>query len=191
MKMTVDTNKARKRLKRYKKLDRAILFNMQSWTTKTVKKTKINVMRVFFRSRKGRTGELARSIGGKTYAIGSKVYSVVGSGVTGKRVKYARIQEKGGTVKPRTKKWLTIPIGGTQGRAANFPNSFFIKSKAGNILLVERRGKKGLRPLFVLKKSVDIPARYYLEKSMNQMKPSLHQEMKPEAILRTLETRSL
>lgn len=191
MKMTVDTSKARKRLKRYKKLDKAILFNMQDWTNKTVKKTKINVMRVMFKKRKGRTGELARSIAGRAYLKGALVISIIGSGVFRRKpVKYARIQEKGGKVRAKNK-MLTIPLPGVQGRAANFPDAFIIKSKKGNVLLVERKGKKGLKPLFVLKREIDIPARHWLETSIDQMKLQLYQTMKAEEILKTLKSRSL
>lgn len=77
-----------------------------------------------------------------------------------------RIHEEGGTIRPNgnaggSGQWLTIPLPGTaRGRAArSYQNTFFFTSKADNLILAQRIGKKGIRPLFVLKKSVYIPAR--------------------------------
>jgi hypothetical protein len=79
--------------------------------------------------------------------------------------KYARIQELGGTVVPKKGKYLAIPLpaartaaGVARGGPRSFPNTFFRKSKAGNLLLFQRQGKKSV-PLFVLKQWVTLPAR--------------------------------
>jgi hypothetical protein len=78
--------------------------------------------------------------------------------------KYARIHELGGTVVPKKGQWLTIPLpaartaaGVSRGPARSFPNTFFKMSKAGNLILFQKDGKK-LIPLYVLKKSITIPA---------------------------------
>ena len=111
----------------------------------------------------------------------------IGAGVAGRKApKYARSHEKGGTIRPKTAKALTIPLPGIKGVAANYPDAFIIKSKKGNTLLVESRGTKGLRPLFVLKKSVKMPARHWLSQSKNEMKPDLQKLMKPETIVKIM-----
>jgi hypothetical protein len=75
----------------------------------------------------------------------------------------ARIQEYGGTI--TGKPWLAIPLpaartaaGASRGSLRSFKNTFFAKSKAGNLLLFQRNGKS-ITPLFVMKSSVTIPAR--------------------------------
>ena len=92
---------------------------------------------------------------------------------------YAGIHEKGGTVKPKRSKYLAIPLpdaltragalkgryignvsGQTRPSLYGVQGLFCYKSKRGNLLLAETRGKRGrLVNLFVLKKSVKIPAR--------------------------------
>jgi len=79
---------------------------------------------------------------------------------------YARILEKGGTIKPKNGRYLSIPIGPLARRSGlspmNFPfGSFFFRSKKGNLIFAVReqvtRGK--MTPLFVMKESVTIKAR--------------------------------
>lgn len=80
-------------------------------------------------------------------------------------VKYARIQQYGGTITPKRSQYLTIPIGANltpagvaRYSARSVPNSFFVKTRGGKLLLMG--GSKGrARPYFVLVKSVYIPPR--------------------------------
>lgn len=109
-----------------------------------------------------RTGALRRSFGTAVTGEGS-IESWVGTVYT--TSPYARIQEFGGTVTPKKSQFLTIPLAGartgagaTRGGARSFPNTFFAKSRAGNLLMFQKQGKK-IVPLFVLKKSVSIPPR--------------------------------
>lgn len=165
-------------------MEKGIHYQLQRWTGRTVKKIIRNVSGPILKTR---TAHLRRSIAGRTFP-GKIVKAIIGSGLFGRRpVKYARIQEKGGTVRPKRSKYLTIPFPGIKGRAANYPGAFFIKSKAGNLLLVERKGKSGLRPLFVLKSSVNIPASHFMSESIDQMRPDLRKSLKPEAILRAMD----
>ncbi|GAH98246.1 unnamed protein product, partial [marine sediment metagenome] len=69
----------------------------------------------------------------------------------------------------------------------NYPDAFIITLKKGNVLLVERKGEKGLRPLFVLKKEVDIPARHWLSQSIREMKPELLRSLRPKEIVKVME----
>jgi len=90
------------------------------------------------------------------------------------RSKYAQTHEEGGTVRSkRPGGYLTIPISTEYGGRAleprgsvkskyldlrSVPNMFVQRSKKGNLILFEKVGT-GIVPMFVLKKSVDIPPR--------------------------------
>ena len=91
-----------------------------------------------------------------------------------KPVAYAGMQEHGGTVRPRRGQYLTVPLPGALTAAgalrARFavpgglrmvPGLFVIRSGAGNLLVVEKRGA-GIRPLFVLKHSVSVRGKGFL-----------------------------
>ncbi len=140
---------------------------------------------------KVRTGQLWRSIGMKSKTEGSVNSVTIGSGVAGKKAPpYAGIHETGKPIiRPKKAKALTIPLPGIKGVAANYPDAFIITSKKGNTLLVEKKGKDGLRPLFVLKKEVTIPARRWLSQSIAEMKPDLIRHLSPKEILKILEKR--
>lgn len=130
-----------------------------------------------------RTSELARSfqmeIGGDALAdLYLKVYT---------RAKQARIQEKGGVVRPVNSKYLAIPIGGAvtpagvaKGSPRDFKDTIVARSKAGNLIIFQKLGKtksgkqrtrrfvragsdtaerSSVIPLFLLKKEVTIPPR--------------------------------
>lgn len=83
--------------------------------------------------------------------------------------KHARILELGGTIKPLTKKYLTIPVNRRAEllRERNPDLSVFkgtvFQSKAGNLILVIREGKGDTKgggdAVFVLKPRVTIAAR--------------------------------
>ena len=62
-------------------------------------------------------------------------------------VPYARIHESGGTIRPTKRQWLTIPLGAAKtaggalrGGALSFDNTFFIRSRKGNLLIVREKG---------------------------------------------------
>ena len=81
-------------------------------------------------------------------------------------VPYARIQEKGGTVRPVRAKWLTIPLppaktgkGVQRGPARSFDDLFFYKSRKGNALLGRRLTSGQIENFFLLKKRVKLKAR--------------------------------
>lgn len=63
------------------------------------------------------------------------------------------------TIKPRTKKFLAIPISAESHakRAAGMSGLFVIKSKKGNLLLCRKGEGNGIVPLFTLKRSVTLP----------------------------------
>lgn len=115
------------------------------------------------------TGTLRRAIQ-KTPSVRGVVY-VHTSGV-----KYAPTLEYGGPIKATTKQYLAIPIG-REGRRIRRDakdtlynsdrNLFVIKSKKGNLLLMERHGKRQkVTPRFVLKRSVFIKARPFMRPAL-------------------------
>lgn len=86
---------------------------------------------------------------------------------------YMAFHERGGWIKARNGKYLTIPLRAAldargvplRARARDWPNSFIIKSRAGNLLIVHKVGDQ-IEPLYVLKKSVRIRARLGLRKEL-------------------------
>jgi hypothetical protein len=103
-------------------------------------------------------------------------------------VPYGRIHETGGTIRAKNGKYLTIPLpaalnsdGTPKKRSAReWDRTFVRESKAGNLLIFQKRGS-GIVPLYVLKKKVRIPARlglgdtlktgtsYFVDKAMQAM----------------------
>lgn len=123
-----------------------------------------------------RTGRLRSSITHSVTDAGKGLELRLHAGGGRKPVAYAGIQEHGGTVRPRRGQYLTVPLPGAltaagalrarfavPGGLRNVPGLFVIRSGAGNLLIVEKRGKKGIRPLFVLKTSTTVKGAHYLQ----------------------------
>jgi len=78
-------------------------------------------------------------------------------------VDYAAIHHYGGTIRPKKKKFLTIPFPGGPAdkrvplRARDFDDTFVAKG-----IIFQKRGEDTIEPLFILKKSVEIPASPYM-----------------------------
>ena len=121
-----------------------------------------------------RTGLLRKGIGHAVAAEDKAQF--VTSFVAG--VKYANLQEHGGTVVPKNRKWLTIPVGPAltasgvaRGPARSFPGlKFILGKKPGTAFLVMppaktksgklRKGQDARGTIyFVLKKKVVVPGR--------------------------------
>jgi len=89
-------------------------------------------------------------------------------------VPYASIHEFGGEITPKNAKYLAIPLDevkGPDGIARAKPmdfagRSFFIKSRAGNLILAMRAEGGEMVPLFLMKKSVKVPARPYIRPAL-------------------------
>lgn len=120
---------------------------------------------------KVRTGYLRHSMSAKLFNDSSGISALVGSGVRyGERVKYADILETGGVIRPKKGKYLAIPIGEARtksgvarGRPRDFANTFIRKG-----IIFQKYGKNSIRPLFILKKSVTIPAFRYMGQTAEQ-----------------------
>jgi hypothetical protein len=181
--VTVDISGAIKKTAALFKLPAAAKKQVTDWSTESVlvlKRAASNLKKTDHKS-----GDLARGVG-MSVEIGSSGYNItIGTGVGGtKSVKYARIQDEGGTITAKGK-YLTIPFPGVSGTANNYRgNSFVFRSKAGNLIIAERKGKNGLRPLFTLKHQVNIPATQWFTYNMEQRVPMLNEAMSEEAVFK-------
>ncbi|WP_266032610.1 hypothetical protein [Brucella intermedia] len=130
-----------------------------------------------------RSGKMLQSIVDSAHVEGTTFSTIRGS-IGGSKV--AAVQEFGATIKPRKAKYLTIPLpaalnsdGTPKKRSAReWDNTFVAKSRAGNLIIFQKRGTQ-IVPLYVLKTSVTIPPRlgmrktldaglpYFVEKSMD------------------------
>lgn len=85
----------------------------------------------------------------------------------------ARVHQEGGTIVPRTKQWLTIPLRAAEDasrgflaiaanrrgdRARHFKNTFFLR-RNGKLFLMQRDKGDRLRALFLLVKKVQLAKR--------------------------------
>lgn len=125
-----------------------------------------------------RTGQLRGSV---SYRVETRTDGVLAR--IGPHVPYARIQEFGGTIRPRRGQFLTIPLraamtaaGATRFTARAIISSPSIGGFEGTFfrdhILFGKRGKQAV-PLFVLKRSVTIPARSYLRSSLRESRQAI------------------
>jgi hypothetical protein len=115
---------------------------------------------------------------------GEEMLILIGTGVHigRKEVVYAQIQEEGGTVKPRGHPFLTIPLPGVKGTASQYPHAFLATTASGQWMLAEPKGKTGIRPLFLLRRSVTLPARRWFSRPIEERKPELERMTSEEAV---------
>jgi phage gpG-like protein len=119
-----------------------------------------------------RSGNLIASIVDSVRVTGTTMATV--QGTIGSDLPYARIQEFGGTITPKKAKFLAIPLpaalnsNGTPIKSSprDWPNTWCARSKAGNLLIFQRRGTQVV-PLYVLRSSVTIPPRLGLRKTLD------------------------
>ena len=160
-----DFKGATKKTKALKNIPRATRFQLNTWGGQFVQYLKQTSTkgRYIGKYRGGRrTGQLARGIRKKVSTIGNMYKLEVGTS----GVKYARILEKGGTIRAKNKfigkrkqsgPWLFIPI------------------------------REGGKTTFRLKKSVKIPAFRWLEKSVRDRKGKLDSMLSKARLYRQAE----
>lgn len=178
MDIKIDLSGALQKTETLAKTPQAARKCLQRWGSETVLVLKRSAAGMKSSGRK--SGQLARAVGmrmaGNVLTVGTNVQKQTD-------VKYAKIQDEGGDIVPRTKKFLTIPFPGVKGRATDYKGqSFFITSKAGNLLLCMKKGKTGIRPLFLLTKHVRIQPSYWFSRPMFEQLPVLNQYMDPDFI---------
>ena len=105
----------------------------------------------------------------ESFVTGHKLDSIKGHV---KMIPYLMIHETGGIIRPKKARYLTIPLpaalnaNGTPKKksAREWKNTFVLKSKRGNLIIMQKFGGK-LTPLYVLKKQVRIPPRLGLREA--------------------------
>lgn len=95
-------------------------------------------------------------------------------GVVGSPHPAARIQETGGTIVPRRKKALTIPLTrkARRSRARDFAGAFIVQSRKGHAFIAQRSGG-GLEFLYLLKDRVMLKASHYLTNAQKRAEPQV------------------
>lgn len=137
------------------RIPQAVRWILQDWSARTVKNVKEGLAGKYLNRR---TGHLANSVGRTIKRDGEHTTATLGTNVAGRvrDVPYARIQDEGGTIVPRRARALTIPIAGTKGVAANFPNLFLVRRVGKPPLLVEKTGKGAWKLRFLLLQQVTL-----------------------------------
>jgi hypothetical protein len=128
-----------------------------------------------------RTGALRAALSARVDAAPRTVKGTLGY-LSGD-LAYAGVQEgwpdgrAGTTIRPKNAQYLTIPLPGAltasgvpRGRARDFDNTFFARSRGGRLILFQRQGKT-IVPLFLLVKEVYVPARPALRPTMDRYVP--------------------
>lgn len=195
----VDVTRARVKVSRLKDLPQLTRKKLAAWGALAVQVAKRNASGGIVGKYRGgrRTGQLKRNIAMKAVEFGAGDAGIlVGTGpqVGTNETKYASILEHGGTIRPKKKKFLAIPLPGVKGVPANYPDIFPITSKKGTHLLVAakwRRVRGGMNskrtgdliPLFVLKKEVTIPPFHWLQGTIDTMLPELHRQLAPQVLV--------
>lgn len=179
MDMKIDISGALEKNAVIRAMPKAVKYQLTRWGGETLKHIKRGLSGV--RLKTG-TGHLKRNVG---LFVGEGILAL-GTNVGGTgSVVYADILERGGKITPKTKQFLTIPFPGIKGYARNYPEAFVIKSKAGNLVIVQRDAKGRLKPLFLLRKEVNIPAFHWLTGSVEDRRSDLDSKMTEQAIFDT------
>jgi len=175
-----------------KSIPRAFKTNATNWAADT-KRYIMNSYKggkVFKRPPK----EIDQNLDAKVFVTGPEQATIVigTGGYVGKTpVVYADIQERGGTIRPKGHPFLTIPLPGVKGVIANYPDGFFINSKKGNLLYATTTGKRGkLKPLFLLRRQVTLPARRWFSTPIAERRPELDRTMLPASVWATAQAMS-
>lgn len=129
---------------------------------------------------KVRSGRLRSSITNRVFLSGKDLAGQVGTNVV-----YAKIHEIGGTLIPKNSRFLTVPLSAAKTPAGvtrfsarqvisnpsayGYQGTFFRK----HILFGKKTNR--ITPLFVLKSSVKIPRRSYMQPALGETKPQIRQ----------------
>lgn len=177
--LTLDVSGALRKNNTIRAFPGAVKYVLTKWGGETLKHIKRGLAGPRLNTRSGHLKRnVGMNVGEGQLDLGTKV------GNTGEVV-YARILERGGAIRAKKAKYLTIPFPGVKGLARNFPDSFVIKSKSGALLIVQKDGKGRLKPLFLLKKEVKIPAFNWLSGSVADRRAELDRAVDEKNILNT------
>lgn len=129
------------------------------------------------------TGRLRTSIRHRIKVMrgGKRIVGRIGTNVV-----YAMIHEFGGTIVPRSGKFLTVPADGVLGSARDYEDTYaIVQGDKGRIM--QKMGKGKSRVLFWLVRSVRIPERPYIRPAIRDTKPLVESDLR--LILRGLRAR--
>lgn len=128
------------------------------------------------------TGTLGRSIQVDDRGITDKERP---SARVGSNAVYAAIHEFGGEIRPKSSRYLTVPIGQTgrdllrRGGLRAIPDTFVFRSRKGNLIVARTRGKArkaAMEAIAVLKDSVRIPRRPFLRPGLRMSNQAILDE---------------
>lgn len=82
----------------------------------------------------------------------------------------ATVNEFGETIKPKTAKYLTVPVNKkTYGKSAReFSDLWTLEDKSGQLWLVRNKGKEEIEFMYMLAKQVVIPERSFIRGAFNE-----------------------
>jgi HK97 gp10 family phage protein len=116
-----------------------------------------------------RTHTLSRSVHQEVTESGPDYVSVD----VGTDLEYAAVHEFGGTIQAKSSKYLAIPIGSYRGSPRSHGDLRLRKTARGNLILIDPEGIVQ----YVLKQSVEIPARPYLRPAADENHAKVTDEM--------------
>ena len=96
-------------------------------------------------------------------------------------VPYAAIHQSGGIIRPKSGKFLAIPLTPTSSKKpiTSFRNTFLRKSKtADGYTVFQRIDKYRAVPIFILRKQVKIPKRPWFTNTVTKAEPKLYERLK-------------
>lgn len=116
-----------------------------------------------------RTGALARSFRAVARVTKRSMQIAAVS-----EISYARIQDRGGIIRPRAAKSLAIPlIPMAVGKwPRHWPKGELFRPY-GTKVLARKKGRSGFEPIYALAKSVRIPAKKYSEAALKKASPKV------------------
>lgn len=91
----------------------------------------------------------------------------------GTNLEYAAIHEFGGTIQSKQGKYLAVPVGSRRGSPMNQSDLRLRKTAGGNLVMVDEGGTVQ----YVLKRSVEIPARPYLRPAADEHYQDIQSQM--------------
>lgn len=103
---------------------------------------------------------------------------------------WVAVHETGATIRPRRAQYLTVPLPPAldsrgvprKPNARAWRDTFVIKSRRGNLLIVQKRADGGINPLYVLKKEVTIPPRLAFKQAFEAGKDFLADKLAEAAL---------
>jgi hypothetical protein len=184
MRIRADFSEAKKDIAALSKLDSDFQKRMEEWKNESVRQLKFRA-RGMRKSYWRKSGHLALSTNGRVLRTPTGLRIILGSGVFAPEVPYAVLQEEGGTIRPKRAKWLAIPFRGVKGFPREYNDTFFARSKRGNLIMFQKRGKDK-EPLFAMKKEVKVQASRWFSSVIGKQKEKLAAMLSENNILARL-----